>query len=65
MRYNRNPFRSYCSAFIKLIMALFYISGLMLFLYFFRYVNAIIAINFIEVELMGCCTLKVGRILVL
>jgi len=46
-------------------MALFYISGLMSFLYFFRYINAIIAINFVEVELIGCCILKVDRISVL
>ena len=65
MRYNRNPFRSYCSAFIKSVMALSYVSGLMSFLYFFRYVNAMIAVDFAEVELTGCCTLKVSRISVL
>jgi len=65
MRYNRNPFRSYYLAFAKSTIALSYMSGLMSFLYFFRYINAIVAVNFVEVELTGCCTLKVGRILVL
>ena len=51
--------------FVKLTIALSYVFRLILFLYFFGYVNAIMAVDFIEVELIGCCTLKVGRILVL
>ena len=57
IRYNKNPFRSYYLAFIKLIISVFYISGLISFLYFFRQVNAIVG-----VESTGCYTLKVGRI---
>jgi len=46
-------------------MALFYVSGLISFSYFFGYINAIMAVNFVEVELTGYCTSKVDRILVL
>ena len=65
IRCNRNPFRSYYLAFIKSIMALSYVFGLILFLYFLGQVNAIIVVDSIEVELMGCYTSKAGRILVL
>ena len=41
--YNKNPFRSYSLAFIKLSISLSHIFRLMSFLYFFRQVNAIIA----------------------
>ena len=54
IRYNKNPFRSYCLAFTKLIISVFYISGLMSFLYFF---NAIVG-----VELTGYRSSKVGRV---
>ena len=89
MRCNKNPFKSYSLAFIKLSISLFYVFRLISFLYFFRQVNAIIAdiywciqrpiggklrfiqgscrtvaASFVEVELTGCCTLKIGRILV-
>ena len=57
IQYNKNPFRSCCLAFTKLIILVFYISRLISFLYFFRQVNAIVG-----VELIGCRTLKVGRI---
>ena len=57
IQYNKNPFRSCYLAFIKSIISVFYISRLMSFSYFFRQVNAIVG-----VELIGCCTSKVGRI---
>ena len=56
IQYNRNPFRSYYLAVIGLI-SLFYVSRLILSLYFFRQVNAIVGI-----ELTKCRTLKIGRI---
>ena len=57
IQYNKNPFRSYCLAFTKLIISVFHISRLISFSYFFRQVSAIVG-----VELTGCRTSKVGRI---
>ena len=57
IQYNKNPFRSCCLAFAKLIILVFYVSRLMSFSYFFGQVNAIVGI-----KLTGCCMLKVGRI---